>query len=130
LEFFRSAAGSGLAHTIVHPLLPFGYFDRYDAAIASLSDAELIDAFGVAATKGVAIEITPAFLPSAEGPKWSVETPQRVLSLARAAGCCFTFGSDAHTLDGLARLEAVAVLVEGAGIIEGDLAPAIQKRQS
>jgi len=127
LEFFRSAAGSGLAHTIVHPLLPFGYFEQYDAAIASLSDAELIDAFGVAATNGVAIEITPAFLPSPEGPKWSVETPQRVLSLARAAGCRFTFGSDAHTLDGLSRLEAVIVLVEGAGILEGDLAPRVRE---
>lgn len=123
LEFFRSAAGSGLADVIVHPFLLMGHFERYDQAIAALTDAELTDAFRLAAENGVALEITPGFLPSAKGGQWSLETPLRILSLARSAGCCFTFGSDAHALPSLAGLDGVQVLVDGAGITAADLAP-------
>jgi histidinol phosphatase-like PHP family hydrolase len=123
LDFFKSAADSGLAQVIVHPLLLLGHLERYDQAIASLGDAELIDAFGVAAANGVAIEVTVSFLPSADKPLWSVETPQRVLNLARSAGCRFTFGSDAHSIERMARLEAIGILIDGAGITAADLAP-------
>lgn len=123
LEFFRSAAGSGLATAIAHPLLPFGHLPQYEQAIASLGDAELLDAFHVAAAHGVALEITAKFISPSRGVAWGLETPQRVLSLAKAAGCRFTFGSDAHTLEQMARLDAVDVLARGAGITGADLAP-------
>ncbi len=126
LAFFRSAVASGLATTIVHPLGPIGCDTRYDQTIASLSDAELGDAFGLAADRGVALEITPAFVPPASGPSagaWSLETPLRFLELARAAGCRFTLGSDAHALAGLARLDAVQPLCRALALTSGDFAP-------
>jgi len=122
LAFFRSAAESGLATTIVHPFRPNGFEVIYDQAIASLSDAELLDALAVAATHHVALEITPAFLPPVVN-GWSLETPLRVLMLAKSAGCRFTFGSDAHSLPGLARLETIRPLVEELALTEADLAP-------
>jgi len=122
LTFFVSAVQSGFATTIVHPLLPCGSEALYDLAIAALSDAELLDALAIAAAQGVALEITPSFIPPSTG-IWSLETPLRVLTLAKCAGCRFTFGSDAHSLPGLARLELIHPLVAGLALSDDDLAP-------
>lgn len=127
LAFFRSAVASGLATTIVHPFKPIGFDALYDRALAALADAELADALGLAAQQGVALEITPSFLPSGDagspGAAWSLETPRRVLELARAAGCRFTLGSDAHTPQGLARLDALAPLCQALALTADDFAP-------
>jgi len=110
VTLFVSAVESGLATTIVHPLVPCGYVSQYDESIAALSDAELLDALSVAARLGVALEITTAFLPPAgkkdgsSAPAWSIDTPLRVLSLAKTAGCKFTFGSDGHSRDAMRKL--------------------------
>ncbi len=127
--FFVSAASSGLATIIVHPFKPFGYEDRYDEAIAALSDAELFDAFAVAAKMGVAIEITTSFLPPAENDdgskssRWSIETPLRVLSLAKAANCKFCFGSDAHALGDMQSLTKLETFSRSLDLTPGDIAP-------
>lgn len=126
LAFFRSAVASGLATTIVHPFKPIGCDTRYDQAVASLSDGEFCDAFGLAAERRVALEITPSFLPPTAGPAagaWSLETPLRFLSLARAAGCRFTLGSDAHSLPGLERLDALQPLCQSLSLTTADFAP-------
>jgi len=129
MTFFISAARSGLATVIVHPFRPFGYDRQYGDAIAALSDAELSDAFSVAAERNVAVEITPSFLPPTEkkdrlaASMWTIETPLRVLSLAKAAGCKFCFGSDAHSPGGMRGLLELEVFSERLDLSEEDIAP-------
>lgn len=126
LKFFRSAVQSGLPTAIAHPFLPFGFTTQFEAAIASISDEEFADAFGLAARAGVALEITTSFLPpdppSAPG-GWRLETPARFLRLAREAGCRFTFGSDAHNAAQQQRLPHLAPLIAEAGITLTDILP-------
>ena len=112
---FNSAVKSGLPTIIVHPYYPFGYGSIYAEVIASLSDDELFDSLSLAAEMKVALEITTAFLPQTEVqngktvPLWSIETPLRVLSLAKKAGCKFSFGSDAHSLDAMTAIHKLEV---------------------
>ena len=133
MTFFVSAARSGLATVIVHPFKPFGYLDQYDSAIAALSDTELFDAFSVTAELDIAIEITTSFLPpikekdGSAASMWSIETPFRILSLAKAAGCKFCFGSDAHSLGAMKQLLKLEVFIRHLNLSEKDMAPIIKK---
>jgi len=123
VAFFVSGVRSGLATSIAHPFLPIGDTARLDAILGSLSDAELTDALGVAAENRVALEITINFLPKpGPEPTFSLETPVRLLTLAKAAGCRFTFGTDAHDLQTLDRLPELQPLVARLGLAEADLA--------
>ena len=126
LAFFRSGVSSGLATSIAHPLLPCGYLGEFDEAAAFISDAELLDAFGLAHTHGTAIEITTGFLPPDSPPTFSIETPIRFLSLAKQAGCTFTLGTDAHSPGDQRRLPELAALTKAVGVTEEDILPTIR----
>ena len=73
----------------------------------------------------MALEITRAFLPPEEptqdDPSWSLETPIRFLSLAKQAGCKFTFGSDAHAPERQKQLPELTTFIEAVGITEDDV---------
>jgi histidinol phosphatase-like PHP family hydrolase len=123
-EFFVSAARSGLATAIPHPLMPCGYEGVFDDVAAALSDGEIVDTFGAAAEGGVGVEITTSFLPPAPGgATWSLETPLRLLELAKKAGCLFTFASDAHDLEMLKRLPELEAFARRLGLSERDILP-------
>ena len=128
LAMFASAVTSGLATSIPHPLLPCGSLEAFDGAVEAMSEGELADAFGLAAEHDVALEVTIGFLPE-EPAKFSVETPMRLLSEAKRAGCRFTFGTDAHEPKGQRRLPELSQLVEGVGITEEDLLPLVRTRR-
>lgn len=126
LKMFRSAVASGLPTAIAHPFFPFGSVPQFAAIIDSISDAEFIDAFGLAAQHGVAIEITTVFLPpenkgAPDAPQWTLDTPTRFLSLAKQAGCRFTLGTDAHSADGQRKLPKLEPLLQAIGITQGDI---------
>ncbi|MCF6177167.1 MAG: PHP domain-containing protein [Victivallaceae bacterium] len=122
LKFFISAATSGLPDILVHPLFPFGYLELYDKAIDSLSDAELIDAFAIAAENNIGIEINSCYLAAAKNNHcFSLATPTRLLTLAKQAGCTFTLGSDAHTLQSFAMLDKLQQFVVTLGLNEHDI---------
>jgi histidinol phosphatase-like PHP family hydrolase len=126
LKFFRSGVTSGLPTSIAHPFVPFGFWAQFAGAIASISDDEFIEAFGLAATHKVAIEITMAFLPATPTPEkpnplWTLDTPVRLLALARQAGCRFTFGTDAHDAAGQKHLPALSELIKLAGITDANI---------
>ena len=121
LQFFLSGVTSGLASAIAHPFLPIGHFNQLDSAIGAITDAEFQDAFGAAAEQGVAIEITTHFLPSGPGKNFSIETPIRLLSIAKQAGCKFTLGTDAHSPREQKRLPELAPLIEAVGVTEEDM---------
>jgi histidinol phosphatase-like PHP family hydrolase len=121
LRFFRSAVQSGLADVIPHPFFPCSLMDVFEPSVAAVSDQEFLDAFGLAAERGVAMEITTVFFPSALGgvpdrPEWHLDTPLRFLTLARDAGCRFVLGSDAHQLDDMNRLPKLQWFVDRLGL--------------
>lgn len=122
LKFFISAAKSGLADILVHPFFPYGYVDLYDKSIASLSDAELLDAFSIAASNNIGIEINKCYLPNPQYERFfSLETPLRVLSLAKQAGCTFTLGSDAHSLASFGILNKLQDLAKSLYLTEDNI---------
>jgi histidinol phosphatase-like PHP family hydrolase len=121
IRFFSAAVTSGIATAIPHPLMPLGYLDQYDATIAALSDQALLDAFGLAREHNVAIEVTTSFLPPPTETCFSLEAPIRVLSLAKQAGCLFTFATDAHAPESQRRLPELKCIVEAVGITDQDL---------
>lgn len=128
LEMFRSGVCCPWATSIAHPLVPFGRMENYAAIMDSMPEDALQEACGLAAEKGVALEITTSFLPSTEaahdGPlPWSMETPLRLITTARDAGCRFTFGTDAHVPERQKGLPALAELVSLAGLTPKDILP-------
>ena len=97
LKFFISAVKSGIPDILFHPFFPYGYIEIYDKSVATLSDAELLDAFSIAAANNIGIEINKCYLPKPQLDRcFSLETPMRILTLAKQAGCTFVLGSDAH----------------------------------
>jgi len=126
LAFFHSAVASGLPTAIAHPFITLGYIEQYDATLAAMSDAEMLDALGAAAAHDVAIEITTAFIPKPHAPQFSIETPLRFLALAKQAGCRFTLATDAHAPTAQQRLPELSVFIETLGLTREDFAPICQ----
>ncbi|MGA2503176.1 MAG: hypothetical protein ABSG01_03700 [Anaerolineales bacterium] len=137
MSFFLSGVRSGIATVIAHPFVPYGYINQFDAIMSELSDTELFDAFCEARELGVGIEITAAYLPSRllsrvieENPSLensvpSTETPIRLLSLAKQAGCKFSFGSDAHGPADQKELPQIIDLVKSVDVSRDDLVPLV-----
>lgn len=124
LDFFLSAVKSKIPNILVHPFFPYGYIELYDKAIASLSDAELSDAFALAAANNIGIEINKCYLPNPQGELFfSLETPLRVLQLAKEAGCTFTLGSDSHSLGGFFVLDKLQTIAKSLGLTKEDIHP-------
>jgi histidinol phosphatase-like PHP family hydrolase len=126
LRFFRSAVQSGLADIIPHPFYPKGFLDLYDAAIAAIPDAEFLEVFGLAAERRVAMEISAAFFPPSQGcfpdgPEFSLDTPMRVLQLARQAGCRFSLGSDSHRPEEMNSLPRLKYFLDKLSLTQKDL---------
>jgi histidinol phosphatase-like PHP family hydrolase len=127
INFFCSAVQSGLATIIPHPFKPYGFLHKYDDIIASIDDEELLEAFSMASEIGVAIEITLGFFPIRTGKwfwkrdMWSLETPVRILTLAKQAGCKFTLGSDAHHPGTQKMLFDLKKIIDLAGITQEDI---------
>ncbi|MDD5597311.1 MAG: PHP domain-containing protein [Victivallaceae bacterium] len=124
VAFFVSAAKSGLPDILAHPFFPYGYTDLYDAAVNSLSDAEIIDVFSIAASNNIGIEINKCYFPHPQYKRFfSLETPVRILTLAKSAGCKFTLGSDAHSPDGFKVLDKLQTFAKSLGLSEKDIHP-------
>lgn len=122
LEFFVAGARCSMATTLAHPCLPLGFMQHYDEIINSLSDNEMLDAFAVAAETGVAWEITVSYFPDPVKNRFhNIDTPVRVLSLAKQAGCKFVFGSDSHTISRLARIHELRYFIDKIELTEQDI---------
>ena len=122
IEFFVSAASSKIPDILVHPFFPFGFVEQYDKAAESISDNEFIDAFAIAAENNIAIELNQCFLGTkASAAKFSLSTPVRILSLAKVAGCKFSFGSDSHSLKGFDVQDKLQAFAEQLDLNEEDI---------
>ena len=122
MKFFRAAVKESGAQIFSHPLFTSSYGEYYDRTMDCIGDAELLDALGEAAAKGIALEINAMLLygcVSKDTFKW--ETLLRVFSLAKQAGCKFTFGSDAHKMEHFNYDYLSAKMADEAGITEQDI---------
>jgi histidinol phosphatase-like PHP family hydrolase len=130
LKFFISAANSGLPDILVHPFFPYNYVELYDKSIASLSDAEILDAFSIAAENNIGIEINKCYLPNPQYEYFfSLETPLRILNLAKQAGCLFTLGSDSHSIASFGVLDKLQALAESLELTEENIHPLAKIRK-
>lgn len=130
VQRFDAVVALGLADGIAHPFLPCGHSDKVDAVIGRIADDTFRGCFARAAQAGVSIEITLGFFPGcAAGEKegFHDETFLRVLRLAKAAGCCFHFASDTHTLAGVGGVRKLAPYVEALGLTPRDIAPWVNR---
>lgn len=123
LEFFRSAASCGMADILAHPLFTMGHDEIYDRTVAAVSDAEFADALGLAAAHNVAIEINGTLLRKQKmKQQFSLESMLRIFSIAKASGCRFTFGSDAHAISDLDNISFCEEFADRLGLTESDFA--------
>lgn len=108
---------------ICHPLYPI-CSPWEQEVVDGITDSQLSDAFAAAARKGLSIEIHACLYRNGTARDADGLSPSylRVLSAAKASGCKFHFGSDAHApgaFCGVHRLLRLAA--KRAGITEEDL---------
>lgn len=122
MKFFRSAVRESGAHILSHPLYTNSYDEFYDRALACISDAELLDALGEAAERKIALELNAGlfFASTAKG-RYKWESMVRVFTLAKQAGCKFTFGTDAHKMADFDKAPLCGKMADDAGITEADM---------
>lgn len=126
VQRFNEVVALGLATGIPHPFYPLGFQEHVEEILSLIPDAELLDCFGRAADACVSIEINAALFPGCrrcDCATFSDEVFLRVLTLARQAGCCFHFASDAHALSGMKRVLKLAPYAEAIGLTPGDVHP-------
>ena len=93
------AAGAELPvpTSMSHPFRPLGHFDKQDAALASIPDRMFLELFGFAAEKHISIEIHLGTMQHNIEREGDINPQsERMILLAKKAGCTFTFGTDEH----------------------------------
>ena len=94
----------GLAH-FTCTLMDRGGDEKSDVILDMITDAEFSEFFTRAASKGIGIELNTPLIKSSD------DSELRPYKIAKACGCKFYLGSDAHTpnelLGALARFEAI-----------------------
>ncbi len=119
-EFIKLAAA--VPTSVAHPFAPCGLpSEIYRRVINLLPDDKLTECFRSAKALGVAIEINTGAFKFPED-DWAHDPLIRVMKLAKAAGCKFTFGTDAHSLAGLDKIRRADDISRVVGITEDDLA--------
>ena len=122
MKFFRAAVRESDAHILAHPLYTNSYDEYFDRTIGCIGDAELLDALGEAADRGIALELNAGlFYAGAVKGKYSWDSMVRIFTLAKQAGCKFTFGTDAHKMTDFDRAPLCGKMADDAGITEQDL---------
>ena len=123
---FKEVLSFDVATGICHPFLPLGFMDIGDAILNSMSREELNECFSMASEKGVSAELNSCTFASnydrgTDG--FTDESFLRVFTIAKEAGCKFHFGSDAHTLEEIDRLQKLNKYIDILGITETDINP-------
>lgn len=106
---------------IAHTFSPCGFSkEMQKTLIEAVSDERYLECFGIARDMGVGIEVNTGAFKMPEN-DFVDEAMIRVMKLAKAAGCKFTFGTDSHSLAGLDRIRMADRISEICGITEDDL---------
>ena len=123
---FREVLSFDVAAGICHPMLPMGFFDIGDKIFNSISNEEFNECFSMANEKKVSLEINSCTFPgiySRGTDGFTDETYLRFFTLAKEAGCKFHFGSDAHSIEDIDRLQKLEPYLEILKITDEDLNP-------
>lgn len=122
-EFIKLAAA--VPTSIAHPFTPCGFSkETIRKILALLPEDKLTECFKTAKSLGVAMEINTASYAFPDN-DYADDPTVRVMKIAKAAGCRFTFGTDTHSLKGLDTIRRGDILSATIGIEESDLAQLI-----
>ena len=124
-EFARICAAKPVS--VAHPFAPCAMpMDQRAIAVKALLDErgdEVFDCFKTAASRNVAMEINCSAITEAGGTDFTSDHPAvRLFSLAKKAGCKFTFGTDSHGVDHLKLIDHSDPFTDACGITEKDVA--------
>ena len=120
MKFFLGGAKSRVAHVLAHPFVPMVEAQNsIREVLDTISDNEFFDALSIANECGNAIEVNSGCLVASA----MYEALVRPFTIAKNAGCKFTFGSDAHGLASLNRYDIIGKFCDECGITENDLSP-------
>lgn len=123
---FKEVLSFDVATGICHPMLPLGFFDIGDEIFKSISNEEFNECFSMAREKNVSLEMNSCTFPGVydRGTKgFTDDTYLRFFTLAKEAGCKFHFGSDAHSLDDIDRLQKLEPYLKLLKFSEEDINP-------
>ena len=123
---FKEVLSFDVATGICHPFLPLGFMEIGDKILNSISKEELNEGFSMAKEKGVSIEINSCTFASnydrgTDG--FTDESFMRIFRIAKETGCKFHFGSDAHSLDDIDRLQKLQPYIDKLGLTDEDINP-------
>jgi len=123
---FKEVLSFDVATGICHPFLPLGFMEIGDKILNDMSREELNECFSLAAEKGVSVELNSCTFASnynrgTDG--FTDESFLRIFSIAKEAKCKFHFGSDAHSLEDIDRLQKLEKYIDLLGITEEDINP-------
>ena len=120
-EEFRRLCGR-LPVSVAHPFSPCGVpHAEKNSYLKLLSDQILLECFSRAAALGVNVEINVGAVREVNS-DLSENEMIRVLSAAKQAGCCFTFGTDSHSVKGLEAIGFAGEIAEALHLTRADLA--------
>ncbi len=120
MKFFLAGAKSKVAHVLAHPFIPMGEHNKaVREVLDTISDNEFFDALSIANECGNAIEVNSGCLVNQQ----LREALVRPFTIAKKAGCKFTFGSDAHSLASINHYDIIEQFCDECGITEDDLSP-------
>ena len=128
LEAFYDIVNSEVAPYITaipHPFAAVCCSKYYPASvpISLITDDEFKACFALAARKGIAMEINPAYFCNKTIEELNEHQMIRMLRIAKAEGCLFTVGRDSHSQTGHTGFEAIYPTIEVLGLTEDDLHP-------
>lgn len=97
--------------SVAHPFQPVAQHSRMEM-LQRISDETYGELFSMAAARGIGLEIN-----------CDTDNPEdfRLFGIAKECGCRFTFGSDAHSRDTLARVFKAEPCANAIGLTEDDL---------
>ena len=107
---------------VAHPFIACGYTAaQADEAVAMVPDEKFIEMFTLMAEKGVGYDLSVGNF--VRNDKSEREQQFRLLKLARQCGVKFTFGTDAHSVEGLGSSWKSAQIYKNGGMTPEDLHP-------
>lgn len=109
--------------SIAHPFCAVGCPYPPDELLPLYSDEDFYKCFKAAAKAGIAMELNPCILMELNNGKATLETlePRRMFTIAKDAGCRFTYGSDRHSSGDYQVTRKLEEFAELCGITDNDM---------
>jgi histidinol phosphatase-like PHP family hydrolase len=123
---FKEVLSFDVASGICHPFLPLGFMEIGDEILNSISREELNECFSMAKEKSVSIELNSCTFASnfdrgTNG--FTDDSFMRIFRIAKETGCKFHFGSDAHSLEDIDRLQKLRPFIDELELTDDDINP-------